>query len=239
MKTLQSSLVRTLCAIVAGYLLAVYREQMLHWTTIAVGALFFFSGLVSVITYFSEKRRANKTADQLEMLSELRPEMATPKSNGIARSLRPSLPVVGVGSLLLGIILTLMPDTFANIMMYVVAALVMLGAVNMLVNFAGARKFSDIGWGWVVMPILLLTMAVLMVVKPEIFASMPFRIMGWTMVVYGLVECILSIRIYRYRKAWEKAQETAQEVSDVHENSTETKITPAHVSNEPETVWQH
>ena len=64
MRILQSSVFRALCAIVFGYLLVIYRNQMLHWTTIAFGALFFLSGLVSVIAYYAEKRRAANMAER-------------------------------------------------------------------------------------------------------------------------------------------------------------------------------
>ena len=225
MRILQSSLFRALCAIVAGYLLAVYREQMLHWTTIAFGGLFFLSGLVSLITYYSEKRRAMKTAEQLEMLSELRTDLPTTKEGQLARELRPSFPIVGIGSTALGAILVLMPSTFANIMMYVVAAMLILGAVNLLFNLIGARRFRSIGWGLWMMPLLLLIVGILMVARPETFAAMPFRIMGWTMVVYGVVECVNAIIIYRYRKAWEAANDPAKMEGEQTDNAPEEEKT--------------
>lgn len=44
MRIIQSSIFRALLAIVFGYLLVMYRNELLHWTTIAFGCLSFFPG---------------------------------------------------------------------------------------------------------------------------------------------------------------------------------------------------
>ena len=41
MRILQSSIIRAICAVVVGYLLVIYRTEMVQWLTIATGALFF------------------------------------------------------------------------------------------------------------------------------------------------------------------------------------------------------
>jgi uncharacterized membrane protein HdeD (DUF308 family) len=121
MRIIQSSIFRALLAIVFGYLLVMYRNELLHWTTIAFGGLFFLSGLISIIAYYVEKRRAMNIADRLQAMSELRgDEMETPTEEGIKRSLLPAFPIVGIGSMVLGIILAIMPTTFVHGMMYVV-----------------------------------------------------------------------------------------------------------------------
>ena len=60
MKVVHSSFFRALCAIIVGALLIQYREQMVTWITIAIGVLFFLSGVISIATYFSAKRNASK-----------------------------------------------------------------------------------------------------------------------------------------------------------------------------------
>ena len=195
MRILQSSVFRALCAIVFGYLLVIYRNQMLHWTTIAFGALFFLSGLVSVIAYYAEKRRAANMAERLSAMSEMRgKEMETPSEDSIRHSLMPGFPIVGIGSMVLGVILAIMPTTFIHGMMYVIAGLLVLGALNMMFNLSMARKFASIGLGFWIMPLLLLVLGVLMIAKPDLFAAMPFRILGWALIVYGVIECINAIK---------------------------------------------
>ena len=60
MKVVHSSFFRALCAIIVGALLIQYREQTVTWITIAIGVLFFLSGVISIATYFSAKRNASK-----------------------------------------------------------------------------------------------------------------------------------------------------------------------------------
>ena len=214
MRILQSSVFRALCAIVFGYLLVIYRNQMLHWTTIAFGALFFLSGLVSVIAYYAEKRRAANMAERLSAMSEMRgKEMETPSEDSIRHSLMPGFPIVGIGSMVLGVILAIMPTTFIHGMMYVIAGLLVLGALNMMFNLSMARKFASIGLGFWIMPLLLLVLDVLMIAKPDLFAAMPFRILGWALIVYGVIECINAIKIHNCRKQYEKIQAAQQAAS--------------------------
>ena len=214
MRILQSSVFRALCAIVFGYLLVIYRNQMLHWTTIAFGALFFLSGLVSVIAYYAEKRRAANMAERLSAMSEMRgKEMETPSEDNIRHSLMPGFPIVGIGSMVLGVILAIMPTTFIHGMMYVIAGLLVLGALNMMFNLSRARKFASIGLGFWIMPLLLLVLGVLMIAKPDLFAAMPFRILGWALIVYGVIECINAIKIHNCRKQYEKIQAAQQAAS--------------------------
>ena len=214
MRILQSSVFRALCAIVFGYLLVIYRNQMLHWTTIAFGALFFLSGLVSVIAYYAEKRRAANMAERLSAMSEMRgKEMETPSEDSIRHSLMPGFPIVGIGSMVLGVILAIMPTTFIHGMMYVIAGLLVLGALNMMFNLSMARKFASIGLGFWIMPLLLLVLGILMIAKPDLFAAMPFRILGWALIVYGVIECINAIKIHNCRKQYEKIHAAQQAAS--------------------------
>ena len=229
MRIIQSSIFRALLAIVFGYLLVMYRNELLHWTTIAFGCLFFLSGLISVIAYYVEKRRAMNIADRLQAMSEMRgDEMETPAEDDIKRSLLPTFPIVGIGSMILGVILAIMPTTFVHGMMYVVSGLLVLGALNMISNLIMAHKFASIGVGFWVMPILLLTLGVTMIVKPDLFAAMPFRILGWALIVYGVIECINAIKISQCHKQYERIQAAQQAASEaeiedaviVEDNST-------------------
>ena len=229
MRIIQSSIFRALLAIVFGYLLVMYRNELLHWTTIAFGCLFFLSGLISVIAYYVEKRRAMNIADRLQAMSEMRgDEMETPAEDDIKRSLLPTFPIVGIGSMILGVILAIMPTTFVHGMMYVVSGLLVLGALNMISNLIMAHKFASIGVGFWVMPIVLLTLGVAMIVKPDLFAAMPFRILGWALIVYGVIECINAIKISQCHKQYERIQAAQQaaskaEIEDaviVEDNST-------------------
>lgn len=60
MKVIHSSIFRAVCAIIVGVLLIQYREQTVTWITIAIGVLFFLSGVISLASYWAAKRNAEK-----------------------------------------------------------------------------------------------------------------------------------------------------------------------------------
>ena len=56
MKIIRYSVFRALCAIAVGALLVKYREDMVEWMTIAIGVLFFLSGLTAMIASMAKKK---------------------------------------------------------------------------------------------------------------------------------------------------------------------------------------
>ena len=55
MKNLLNSLVRAVMAFVVGALIIKFREETVHWLTIVIGALFFVTGLISVVINRKER----------------------------------------------------------------------------------------------------------------------------------------------------------------------------------------
>ena len=214
MRILQSSIIRAICAIVVGYLLVMYRTEMVQWLTIATGALFFISGLVSIIAYYAEKRKAQKTAERLAAMAEMREGKDAPENpEDIERAMRPPFPIVGLGSVILGVILAMMPTTFINGVMYVLAAILILGAINQYFNLAGIRKISTIPFLFWVFPTIILGVGIFMLVKPMEMSALPFRILGWCLMFYGVVECVNSIKIYKAKKEYEDTQRKLEQAS--------------------------
>lgn len=214
MRILQSSIIRAICAIVVGYLLVMYRTEMVQWLTIATGALFFISGLVSVIAYYAEKRKAQKTAERLAAMAEMREGKDAPENpEDIERAMRPPFPIVGLGSVILGVILAMMPTTFINGVMYVLAAILILGAINQYFNLAGIRKISTIPFLFWIFPTIILGVGIFMLVKPMEMSALPFRILGWCLMFYGVVECVNSIKIYKAKKEYEDTQRKLEQAS--------------------------
>lgn len=203
MKVIQSSLVRAVCAVIVGALLVKYREQTVTWMTIAIGVLFFISGVVSCATYLAASRRSNA------------PQVFDADGRQLT-GFKPQFPIVGLGSLILGLILALMPGTFVTSLMYILAAILILGAVSQFVNLAAASRMAHIGIYYCLMPSLTLLVGITAIVYPSAIASAPLFVIGWCLMVYGVVECVNAIKIHQLRKAIEKAaaegaEETAEE----------------------------
>ncbi|MFW5515366.1 MAG: DUF308 domain-containing protein, partial [Prevotella sp.] len=75
MRLLQSSVFRAVVAIIVGALLVKYREDTVTWLTIAIGILFFLSGLTSVIIYYANKRNVFILDKKAQELSRERGEL--------------------------------------------------------------------------------------------------------------------------------------------------------------------
>ena len=214
MKVFQSSIFRALCAIVVGALLVKYREQTVTWITIAIGVIFFVSGVISTVAYLSAKRQATKEGV----------EIYDAKGNRLTRPV-PPFPIVGIGSIILGAWLALFPNSFVNGLMFVLAGMLILGALNLFFNLAAATRFSSIGCLWWVLPVAIFLVGITALVKPSTIASAPLFIIGWGMMAYGMVDLVNTIKTHRCRKAFEKAQQGNDE-ADV--------VTIEEITDEPE-----
>ena len=223
MKVLQSSIFRALCAIAVGALLVKYREQTVTWITIVIGVVFFISGLISCIAYFSAKRKSNgEDYDIYDAQGHL-----------IAQS-KPAFPIVGLGSLILGAILALLPTTFVNGLTYMLAAILILGAVNQFFNLTIATRFAHIGFMWWIVPALILLLGIIALIKPSAIASAPLLVIGWCMMVYGVVEIINNVKIHQCRRRLKHASTHTGATSDhiaetapVSDNASEDTTEPA------------
>ncbi|MCR5076837.1 MAG: DUF308 domain-containing protein [Prevotella sp.] len=193
MKILQMSALRAIIVLVIGFLLVKYREETMTWMTITIGVLFFLSGLVACLAYYFEKERIARRATKTEELVTL------DKS--------PSFPFAGVGSIVLGIILAVMPGTFITWVVYILAALLILGAVSQFMNLARSRQYARVPIVYWIFPSAILVVAILVISKPIEAASLPLQIIGWTLMCYGIIELIMLVRLLRVRRKFEKAEE--------------------------------
>lgn len=198
MKVLQISAIRAIIVLVTGFLLVRYREETMTWMTITVGILFLLSGLVSCIAYYFEKEKVAKKTAKAEQ-QEGQPEEENLKS--------PSFPIAGVGSIALGIILAVMPNTFITWVVYILAALLILGAVNQFMNLARSRQYARVPVYMWLFPTVILAVAILLISKPIETAQLPLLVLGWAFMYYGVLEFILIIRMYLVRKSYEKAED--------------------------------
>ena len=208
MKVFQSSLLRSLCAIVVGALLIKYREQTVTWMTVAIGVLFFVSGAFSCAAYFVARSR--RTAVEVYAADGRQ-----------LTGMRPALPIVGLGSLLLGLILAIMPGTFVSGLMYILAAMLILGAVGQFVSLVSAARVARIGFFYWIMPSLTLLVGIIAVVSPSSIASAPLFVIGWAMVVYGVVETLNALKIYRLRRAMERSIRSVDEQAEAHADASD------------------
>lgn len=213
MKVIHSSIFRAVCAIIVGVLLIQYREQTVTWITIAIGVLFFLSGVISLASYWAAKRNAEKMQGQILSDSNGKPIMG----------MMPKFPLVSVGSLILGLLLALMPQVFIAWLMFILAFILILGALTQLVNLASAAKMGRVGILFWLFPSALLLLGLLAIIKPSAIASAPLFIIGWGMLIYGVVELLNAFKISNNKRIWLKNQQQKPDSKEIYVDVEEVK----------------
>lgn len=213
MKVIHSSIFRAVCAIIVGVLLIQYREQTVTWITIAIGVLFFLSGVISLASYWAAKRNAEKMQGQILSDSNGKPIMG----------MMPKFPLVSVGSLILGLLLALMPQVFIAWLMFILALILILGALTQFVNLASAAKMGRVGILFWLFPSALLLLGLLAIIKPSTIASAPLFIIGWGMLIYGVVELLNAFKVSNNKRIWLKNQQQKQDSKEIYVDVEEVK----------------
>ena len=212
MKILQSSVFRAICAIAIGCLLIKYPDNTVTWITVAIGVLFLLSGLISLIVYVNARKN----------MSEYK---ITDANGQVLYGEKPTFPIVGVGSLILGAMLALSPNVFITALMYIIGGILILGAINQYINLVNARKYGKIGFGFWVFPSAVLLIGLYVIIKPMVPASMAMLILGWCSLLYGVTELINSLKFYANKRKFKESQEipVAEEVIDEPATTEEIK----------------
>nr|WP_311147376.1 DUF308 domain-containing protein [Prevotella pallens] len=195
MRLIQSSIIRAVVAIVIGVLLVKYRSETMTWITIAAGIMFFISGIISCTVYYFEREKALKAS-------------STQNDKGNKKSDGPIFPIVGGGCTVLGVILTLMPDEFITWVAYIFATILILGAVNQFMNLASSRQFARVPILFWLFPSITLCIGIYIIAQPIEAATLPFKIIGWCLMFYGVVELVNTIKINQMKRAYKKIEES-------------------------------
>ena len=171
MKAINYFMLRSVFALVLGLLLVLCPEEAINYLVITVGVLFFVPGLISLISYFA---RGKKDEEDYRIF-----------------------PIAGVGSILFGLWLMIMPAFFVNILMYILGALLVIAGVQQIAMLVSARKWSMVPFGFYVMPALILLTGIMIIAYPFGAAANTFVIFGVASIFYGIIELI---NWYKFRQ---------------------------------------
>lgn len=207
MKILQSSVFRSISAIAIGCLLIKYPDNTVTWITVAIGILFLLSGLISLIVYV----HARKNVSEFKIMD----------MNGhVIAGEKPTFPIVGVGSLILGAMLALTPNVFITALMYIIGGILILGAINQFMNLVNARKYGKVSFGFWVFPSVVLLIGLYVIIKPMVPASMAMLILGWCSLLYGVTELVNSLKFHADKRKFRQAQEVPVAEEIIEESAT-------------------
>ncbi len=207
MKILQSSVFRSISAIAIGCLLIKYPDNTVTWITVAIGILFLLSGLISLIVYV----HARKNVSEFKIMDS---------EGHVIAGEKPTFPIVGVGSLILGAMLALTPNVFITALMYIIGGILILGAINQFMNLVNARKYGKVSIGFWVFPSVVLLIGLYVIIKPMVPASMAMLILGWCSLLYGVTELVNSLKFHADKRKFRQAQEVPVAEEIIEESAT-------------------
>lgn len=204
MRLFQYSTLRALCAIAIGILLSAYPTETAKWVIILIGTLFLCSGAASIACFFVDKGREYDAGINLTDTAGLTKH--TPRTPWL---------VAGAGSFILGLVLTLMPDMFRDLLVYVLAVVLIIGALSQLVMLDHARRMGRLPWSLWLCPSLVLVAAIMAVCRPAWAVALPVYLVGISMIVYGVVEIVNMFKIRQLRRALKKSNEEFADYTEV------------------------
>lgn len=213
MRTLTFYILRAICALGVGFLLASNPTEMTTLLIQIIGGLFVLSGLVAFIGYFTSSFQMRRARQRLAALADVAAsDIRLPSPSTVSL-------VVGVGSVALGALLILQPVLFIHILMYVLGALLVLLGFYQLVVLVGYRRVAPLSFSLFVMPVLVATAGVVVVCYPMQTASMPFIILGVAYILYGVTEFFYGLRLHRFQRLLE--QQPLPQVTELTEADVE------------------
>ena len=121
MKIVQSSFFRAICSIIIGVLLLRYPDNTVTWITLAIGIMFLLSGVFSTLAYLNARKNSSDY-------------VITDIDGRVISKGKPTFPLVGVGSIILGVMLVTSPSVFVEILMYIMGGILILGALNQFMS---------------------------------------------------------------------------------------------------------
>lgn len=172
MKSLNYSLIRMLFALVIGLVLVLWPDAATDYIVITIGVAFLVPGVISLLGHFTAKPAEEKSH---------------------------RFPVEGVGSTLFGLWLIIMPDFFADLLMFLLGFILIMGGVYQLASLSAVRRWTPVPAGFYLLPSLILIAGIVALFNPTGVRNTALIIIGISSLVYALTELINWFRFTRRR----------------------------------------
>lgn len=170
MKGISYSFLRAVCALVIGLVLVMFPNQAGDYFVITIGVIFLVPSLISIIGYYAQN-------------SEMRRRF----------------PIEGVGSMLFGLWLIIMPDFFADLLTFVLGFILVMGGVQQIASLSAARRWMQVPTGFYIVPVLILIAGLIALFNPTGVRSTAFIIIGISSIIYAVSELINWFKFTRLR----------------------------------------
>ena len=133
----------------------------------------------------------------------------------------PTFPLVGIGSIILGIMLVMSPTIFVEVLMYIMGGILILGALNQFMSLYNARRWGNISWGFWVSPSLILLARLYVIFQPMEAAALPMTIIGWCCLLYGASEVVNATKINLKKSGIDRADKVVMRNENEDENNND------------------
>lgn len=147
---------RSIFSLVIGVLLVLYPGDASIYFVMALGVLFLLPGIISFIT-------------MVRMPAGQR-----------------SFPIIGLGSILFGLWLLIMPAFFVAFLMYALGTVLVIAGLSSIVELVKTRKLVSVPAGFYVVPVLVLIAGLVVLFNPFQTAELPFIVLGASSILYAL-----------------------------------------------------
>ena len=104
-----------------------------------------------------------------------------------------TLPIMGMGSLLFGLWLIIMPDFFATLLTYVLGFILLVGGVQQLSWLQVARSWKRVSPYYYIVPVLILVAGLVALFNPGGVQRTAFLIIGGASLFYAIQELVSQL----------------------------------------------
>lgn len=207
MKSNRAIIILALCTILIGALLIAFPANATKWLVMAIGALFLVPGVVGVATYVIQRRR------QAKALAEGR-ETKDNKDKDEKKS-KNLFPFIGIGSILFGAVLLIIPSSFQNALLYILGAFLVLAGLAQIYRFLQLRKQYQLSAAPYIVSALVSIAGIVVIVLNYNGGNLPAKVAHisdsptyWPSMIFGVASVIFGISEIIYAIQFRKSDKT-------------------------------
>lgn len=186
MKFIGSYVFRSMCALLIGLLLVVKANEMPVVLVMLIGVLFLLPGLISVCVYLYSFFRTDAVV-------------------------KPSFPLMSIGSIFLGGYLIAYPESFVTYLVVLIGVILTLAGISQLSTMVANRRITPFSWLLMLMPLVLVGVGMYSIMYSRDAAALPFKIIGFTLLYYGISDLFLALRTRHYSSIYARQQAKKEE----------------------------
>lgn len=173
----KAAVIRACLAILFGIVLIVWPEKALKYIVMSIGGVFFFTGLAAFIVTSRNRGDTNQSM----------------------------LPVTGVGSMVLGVILFCIPLTFTAVLVFLLGLILIVVAFGQFFTLSAARQLGVVAGINYLYPTLIMLAGFIILFNPY---EMMNKVAGGASVIFGVMAVFYGITnlwnnylLYKYRRS--------------------------------------